>query len=304
MQRITFTSHGETLVGNLHLPTGDGPFPAVVIVGPETYIKEQAPTEYARRFANDGLAALVFDPRYSGESSGEPRRFENPHHKVEDIKAAVDYLVTNEKIATNKIAGVAICQGNSEMLRAVAEDDRFKAYTGCAGHYRDPEGDLEWMGGKDGLDRRLAAGDEAMDRYRRTGEVTYVPSADPERKDVGMPGAFVWDWYKEWIDKGWVNKYPVISDAVLFRYDSISAAKKLNTPTLMIHSDNSFLPAAARRHFAAIPDTTAKKLEWDGDTPHLQYYDNPAVIDRTVGKMYAWLQQHLDLPLPVSMQTT
>jgi fermentation-respiration switch protein FrsA (DUF1100 family) len=300
-ERVTFDSHGETLVGHLHLPDGPGPHPAVVVLGPETFVKEQAPTEYARRLAVDGVAALAFDPRYAGESSGEPRRWENPARKVEDVSAAVDFLASRDDIDGGKIGGVAVCQGNSEMLRAAADDDRIRAYCGVAGHYRDAEGDLEWMGSQEALDARRQRGEDAARRYRETGEAEYVPAVDPERDDVGMPGAFVWDWYRSWTDRGWDNRYAVMSDADVLGYESISAARRLTTPTLIVHGDNSFLPAAARRHFEAIP-TSDKRLDWDGETAHFQYYDDPVVIDRTVGRFVGWLREHLGLEKPLSVR--
>jgi len=107
--------------------------------------------------------------------------------------------------------------------------------------------------------------------------------------NVGMPGKFVWDWYHVWADKGlWDNRYAVMSDADLLPYESISAARTLTKPYLLIHSDNSFLPDAARRHFEAMP-STHKKLQWDGDTPHLSYYDEPDVLDRTVASIDQWV---------------
>jgi fermentation-respiration switch protein FrsA (DUF1100 family) len=44
------------------------------------------------RLAQLGYAALVVDPRYRGESGGEPRCYENPAAKVEDLRAAVSFL--------------------------------------------------------------------------------------------------------------------------------------------------------------------------------------------------------------------
>ena len=70
--------------------------------------------------------------------------------------------------------------------------------------------------------------------------------------NVGMPGKFVWDWYHLWADRGlWDNRYAVMSDADLLDYRSISAARRLETPWLMVHSDQCFLPDAARRRFEA-----------------------------------------------------
>ncbi|MBV9510663.1 MAG: hypothetical protein JO303_10325 [Caulobacteraceae bacterium] len=59
-----------------------------------------------------------------------------------------------------------------------------------------------------------------------------------------------------------------------------------------MHSDQCFVPSAARRHFEASPAEN-KHLEWDGDTPHLSFYDQPEIIDRTLRKVDAWYRAHL-----------
>ena len=180
------------------------------------------------------------------------------------------------------------------MIKAVAEDDIFKGLVTVAGHYRDKEGDIQWMGTEEALKERIAAGLVAKETYEKTGEVINVPAVDEERMDVGMPGKFVWDWYHHWSDKGiWENNYPKMSDALLFDYESLSAAKQLEKPYLMIHSDYSFLPDAARRQFEAVP-AKMKKLQWEGKTQHLQYYDDPTILDRTADQAIVWYKSILE----------
>lgn len=256
-----------------------------------TFIKEQAPTEYARRFARAGFAALVFDPRFHGESGGEPRRWENPLAKVADVRASLDFLASRPEVAPGKLFGMAVCQGSSEMIRALAEDDRFVAGATVAGHYRDYQADVQWLG-EAVRERRLERGFAARTRYRETGVADYVPQIDPARTDVGMPGDFVYQWYRHWEPRGWENRYAVMSDADLITYESLSAAASLARPYLMIHSDGSFLPDAARRHFAAIPGTD-KELSWEGDTPHFAYYDQAPVLEATAAKIAAFFRSRL-----------
>jgi hypothetical protein len=108
-----------------------------------------------------------------------------------------------------------------------------------------------------------------------------------------MPGELVWSWYQLWADRGlWENRYAVMSDAPLLQFDSISAAARLTKPYLMVHADLCAIPDAARRHFAVVP-TPDKKLIWEGQTRHLQFYDDPAVIDRTACNVIDWFSQHL-----------
>ncbi|MGN6702397.1 MAG: alpha/beta hydrolase, partial [Burkholderiaceae bacterium] len=92
-QSVRFRSRGIDVVGLLYIPRDTGKkHPAVVILGPFGAIKEQSPMEYATRLARDGFIALIFDPRYTGESGGEPRRLESPKAKIEDVGAALDFL--------------------------------------------------------------------------------------------------------------------------------------------------------------------------------------------------------------------
>jgi uncharacterized protein len=293
-RRVTFDSQGETIVGRLYAAAfGDGPVPAVTILGPETFQKEQAPTRYAERLARLGYAALIFDPRYRGESSGEPRCYEDPIAKVEDARAALGYLGDLAEVDADRLAVVGICMGGSHALRVATDEPLVSAAATVTGHYRDPAADATWLGGESAVAQRLACGRAALEKYRATGEVDYVPAVDSTRTDAGMPGELPWSWYQLWADRGlWENRYAVMSDAAVLSYQSISAAARLTKPLLMVHSDQCALPDAARRHFAVVP-TTDKQLLWEGQTRHLQFYDDPDVIDRTVWHIVDWFSQHL-----------
>ncbi len=291
MQKVRFNSvtPGVSLAGNLYVPAIQAKDAAsFVIIGPMTFQKEQAPTEYARRLAAQGHTTLVFDTRYRGESEGMPRAYENPLHKVEDINSAAEFLSSIPGINSERIVGLGICQGSSEMIRSVAENSILTAGVTLAGHYRDHEGDIAWLT-QEGYEKRLLQGKQAKVKFEATGEVDFIRGVDEVDMNVGMPGKFVWDWYHVWAEKGlWDNRYAVMSDADLLSYESISAARKQEKPYLMIHSDFSFLPDTARRHFEAMPSKN-KTLVWEGETPHLSYYDNPEILDRTVATINRWV---------------
>ena len=287
MEKVTFTISDTPLVGDLYKPAETGRRAAIAIVGPMTYQKEQAPTQYAKRLAEMGFVALAYDSRYRGESGGEPRAWENPFHKVEDLKAAVAYLKSRDDVDPDQVSILSICQGGSIAFRAAGEMEGVRALATIAGHYRDQEGDIEWLT-EDGCAARLEQGERAKAKFEATGDVDYVKAVDQTDMNVGMPGEFVWLWYQPWADRDvWENRYAVMSDADLLSYESISAAETLTAPWLMIHGDNCFLPNAARRHMAATPAATKTKTIWD-DTAHLAYYDQPDVIDRTAREVADW----------------
>ena len=288
-ESVTFEVDGIELVGDLHRPKGvDGPLPAVAIIGPMTYERNQAPTEYAKRLASLGHVALAYDSRYRGDSGGAPRQYENPFHKLEDMKAAIDFLRGRDDV--EKVNVLGICQGGSVALRAAQEHPHVNAVATVTSQYRDEEGDHVWLG--ETYETRLAKGNEALEKYEADGTVETVAAVDETDMDVGMPGDFVWEWYQPWADRGeWTNNYPRMSDAALLQYSSIEAASKLDKPWLMVHGDNCFLPDAAKRHFGAVPEATAKRMIWD-ETPHLDYYDQAPVIDRTAREVDEWFSRH------------
>jgi len=289
-ETVTFQVDGVELVGDLYRPAGaTGQLPAVAIVGPMTYERNQAPTEYARRLAGLGYAALAYDSRYRGDSGGAPRQYENPFHKLEDMKAAVDFLHSRDEVDANQVNILGICQGGSIALRAAQEHPKVNAVATLTSHYRDQEGDKAWLG--ETYDSRLANGRAALAKFEADGTVESVLAVDETDIDVGMPGEFVWEWYQPWADRGeWTNNYPRMSDAALLEFSSIETASKLDKPWLMVHGDNCFLPDAAKRHFAAVPEGTAKRMIWD-DTPHLDYYDQALVLDRTSGEVAEWFSR-------------
>lgn len=201
--------------------------------------------------------------------------------------AAVDYLASRPDVAPQRVFILGICQGSSEALVAAARSPRVAGLATLAGHYRDREGDIAWLT-QDGYRRRLQTGLAARAKFTATGEVDYVPGVSKTDMNVGMPGEFVWVWYQPWADRGqWDNRYAVMSDTDLLQFESLTAAKAMTKPWLMIHGDNCFLPPAAQRHFDAVPQLTRKAMVWD-DTPHLSYYDQPADIDRAARRVIDW----------------
>ncbi|KAJ3494516.1 hypothetical protein NLG97_g4034 [Lecanicillium saksenae] len=115
-EKVKYPSHGETVAGVLYKPSNVQNPPGVVIIGPYSFTKEQAPTQYATRLADEGYAALVFDPRTVGESTGEPRRQENPVMKNEDAVAGLDYLVKRGDVNKDALFLVGVCQGGPQAL--------------------------------------------------------------------------------------------------------------------------------------------------------------------------------------------
>jgi uncharacterized protein len=131
-RRYHFEVEGVPIVGHLHVPATSEPSAMAVLTGPLTSVKEQATGAYARALAERGLVALAFDHRTFGESGGEPRQFENPFAKVQDIEGAVSALFADRDVPDVPLLGVGVCAGGGYMARAVAEDSRFQGFAAVA----------------------------------------------------------------------------------------------------------------------------------------------------------------------------
>ena len=93
-RKVTFeTQYGQILAADLYEPKeAHGRLAAIAVCGPFGATKEQSSGLYAMRMAERGYVAVAFDPSYTGESSGEPRRTASPDINTEDFMAAVDFL--------------------------------------------------------------------------------------------------------------------------------------------------------------------------------------------------------------------
>ena len=128
-KKVTFeTQYGLTLAADLYTPKeATGKLPAIAVSGPFGATKEQSSGLYAMRMAERGFVTLAFDPSYTGESSGEPRRTASPDINTEDFMAAVDYLSQLENVDAEKIGIIGICGWGGIALNAAAADTRIKA---------------------------------------------------------------------------------------------------------------------------------------------------------------------------------
>ncbi len=176
--KVHFFSEGIKVVGNLYLPEnykkGDK-LPAIVVVGPKGSVKEQTAGVYAKKLSENGFLTLVFDHRTYGESGGEPRHYENPYMKIEDVKTAVSYIASLNIVDKTGISMLGVCNGGGFGAAAAIYDGRVKAYASVSGLF-----DLrsQIINGKPGDKEKLSAimkkSAEARQKYFETGEVVYV----------------------------------------------------------------------------------------------------------------------------------
>jgi uncharacterized protein len=273
---FTFTSAGERLTGVLYAPVEQA-VAAVVTTGPLTSVKEQATGAYALALAERGFAAVAFDHRTFGESGGEPRQFENPAGKADDVRAAVTALRADDRTRELPVVAVGVCAGGGYMAKAVADDRRISAFAGVAGYYSDAAAFAESSpeAYQESIDRGLAA----EKRWRETGAAETIPAVAPNGGDVAMPLREAYEYYgtpRGAVDN-YTNEFAVQSLAYTTPFDAQAAAARIEVPFLLIHSEHALAPPLARRFYATVP---APKSElWLHSQGQIDFYDEPRLIN-------------------------
>ena len=301
-RKVEFISDGAKLVGNLYLPQNyqaGKKYPAVIVSGSWTTVKEQMAGLYAGKLAGRDFITLAFDFRNFGESEGDPRFYENPVQKVEDIENAVTYLQSLPEVDGDRIGALGICAGSMYTLMAAAEDKRIKSVVTAASWLHDAEAVKMFYGGEDGVQARVAAARAAKKTFAETGEVEYIPSISTTDESAAMFGPY--DYYlnpeRGAIPQWSADKFAVMTWEDWLTLDPMPSAAKLNAPTLMIHSDGAVLPQYTKQYFEQIA-TEDKKLYWmetELESPYHQFnfYDQESEVNESIEQARQWFTKKL-----------
>jgi fermentation-respiration switch protein FrsA (DUF1100 family) len=124
---VVFPSGEENCAAWLYVPDGDGGFPAVVLAHGWTGVREQRLDAYAERFAGAGLAALVFDYRHFGASSGEPRQLLDINRQLADWAAAITFVRSRAEIDPGRVALWGTSFSGGHVIEMAARDRQIAA---------------------------------------------------------------------------------------------------------------------------------------------------------------------------------
>ena len=298
-EKVSFTSNGTEIKGILFIPDNQTkPLPAFTVLGPVAFVKEQSPIQYATRLAKAGFVVLIFDPRFHGESAGEPRRFESGKAKVEDIIASINYLETRKEVDKNKINMLGICQGANWAIKASNIDKRIKSLTIVAGHYLTRETADIYNGGAEQTDLRIEKAKISKAKFEKSGEVDYIKIVKENEGDTALLNAkAIAEWYLPWANhqpyflfRGlWENRITQMSELELWTTNIAEDLKKLSIPTLVVHSDNAATgKEIPKKLFEMIPSKN-KKMVWLGSQIQFQFYEESITIDKTISEIIKFL---------------
>lgn len=249
-KKVTFHNrYGIELAADMYIPKGiDGKLPAIAVSGPFGAVKEQSSGLYAQHMAERGFLTIAFDPSYTGESGGEPRRMASPDINTEDFLAAVDFLSVQENVDPERIGIIGICGFGGMAVNAAALDPRIKATVASTmydmskvtveGYFKSEDTPTQRM-----EKRKAMAAQRTKDykngSYERAGGVV-----DPLPDDAPW---FVKDYHAYYkTDRGYHKRsgnsndgWNVVGCQSFMNQPLLAWASEIETPVLLIHGEKA-----------------------------------------------------------------
>lgn len=303
-RRVTFFNDRREVVGHLRVPEGFDErrsHPSIVVVGPGSAVKEQAGATYAQKLASKGYVTIVFDPSYQGESGGEPRDTENPAVRVEDIRCAVDFLVTLPFVDEEAIGLLGICAGGGYAIAAALMERRLKAVgtvvandVGTAFRRMSPKIDaVEELLAAIGKQRTAEA--RGAERRREA----WLPSVEEVRaqgiNDPTLLNAI--DYYDT--PRGHqvsrTNQRLATSDALILGFDGFHLVEQLLVQPLQVIVGGKLGTTFSHEAGRSLWERARNRRDFfviDG-ADHYDMYDVPEYVDQAIGHLTALYDAHL-----------
>src|ERR1700752_3112596 len=123
---VAFPSSGDECRAWLFLPDTERP-PLVILGHGLGGTREYGPEPYAQRFADAGIAALVFPYRHFGDSGGHPRQLLDIERQLGDWAAALAYARSLDGVDSDRIALWGSSFGGGHVIEAAARDGAVSA---------------------------------------------------------------------------------------------------------------------------------------------------------------------------------
>ncbi len=299
--KVTFVNrYGITLAADLYKPKGaEGRLAALAVSGPFGAVKEQSSGLYAQEMAARGFLTIAFDPSFTGESGGEPRRMASPDINTEDFMAAVDYLICRDDVDADRIGIIGICGWGGMAINAAALDPRIKATAAMTMYDMarvTREGYFGSTNNKQARNEQRAAwaaqrtADYASGTYERAGGVV-----DPLPEDAP---SFVKDYYAYYkTPRGYHERsgnsndgWNVTGTMSFMNQPILSMAGEIDASVLLVHGEKAHSRYFSEGAFELLEGDNKELMIIPGAS-HVDLYDNFDVIP--FGKLESFFDENL-----------
>ena len=282
-----FQSHGLRCAAWLYLPDGVARPPVVVLSHGFSAYRDMIFPAYAERFADAGLAVLLFDYRNLGDSEGEPRDLVHPVRHVEDVQAAVAFVRGLDEVDGSRLGLFGSSFGGGHVIRVAARDPQVSAivsqvpFVSAEDAPRPPlrrAARLAWSFFRDRLASRFG-GTHCVPAVGGPDRFGLMDSPDAHEFLALLPEG-----------SAWPNRIPARVLPEILRYAPMDEADRVRCPALMVLAEHDQLvPAAtARRCAERMPDCEVVSL----DCEHFDVYRD-ARLDALSSRYADFYRKHL-----------
>jgi pimeloyl-ACP methyl ester carboxylesterase len=297
---VSFDSGGQRIAAWLYLPTGPSPsaddspsapapaVPCVVLAHGFGATRAARLGAFAERFAAAGYAAVVFDYRHFGDSTGEPRQLLSIGRQQDDWRAAIAFARSLAAVDAERVVAWGSSFSGGHVAVIAAEDDRLAAVV-SQNPFIDGLATLRALGPANAVRLTVAGIRDEWSRVRgrppfmipivaRPGETGAMCSPD------ALPG------YGAMFEVGepWINAVTARVALVVGLYRPIRRAGSVGCPWLVQVSDRDVItpPGAAVKAAGRAPRSTVVHY----DAGHFDVYVG-AGFDRSVADQLAFLER-------------
>lgn len=301
MESIAFKNRAYQMAGNLYFPANfdkKNKYAAVVCVHPASGVKEQTAGLYANKIADQGFITLSFDASFQGESQGEPRGLEDPYTRVEDIRAAIDYLCSLSFVDNHRIGVLGICAGGAYAMNTAITDHRIKAAVGVNSVNIGAMFRNGWDGKAEPSNALPLLNNVAL---QRTAEANGAPLTiapwSPESidgvTDPEMLEAYSYYRTARGQHRNSNGKGLLTALGTIVGYDAFHLADLyLTQPILIIAGREAQSRWNSERLFDVAASNKKELFIVDGAS-HFDLYDKPLYVNQAVEKIIPFFQKHL-----------
>jgi fermentation-respiration switch protein FrsA (DUF1100 family) len=283
-RKVTFVNrYGITLAADMYTPKGaEGKLPAIAVSGPFGAVKEQSSGLYAQQLAERGFLTIAFDPSFTGESGGMPRRVASPDINTEDFSAAVDFLSVQENVDADRIGILGICGWGGLAINAAAADTRIKATVASTMYDMSRVTSNGYNDAADSADARYAM-KEALNAQRtedyRNGSYSRAGGVvDPLPEDAPLFVKQYYAYYKT--SRGFhprsgnsTDGWNMTSSLSFINFPLLSRAGEIRNAVMVVHGENAHSRYFGEDAFKLLKGNN-KKLVIVPGANHCDLYDN------------------------------
>ncbi len=300
VRKVAFLrSNNIVLVGNLFLPKNFDHkklYPAILSIHPAGSVKEQSAGLYAYRLAENGFVTLAFDAAYAGESGGTPHWSEAPYERVEDIRYAVDYLVTLPFVDEHRIGALGLCAGGGYVMATAPTERRIRAIAGVSAADIGAANRESWLRGRSVEEQIKLLEDVSAQRTREArGEellkVYMCPEPDENTAPSFREGYEYYRTSRAWHPRA-DNFYLRRSQATKMAFSAIENIYLLTQPVLLIVGDKADSEWQTKRFYEALPGKDKEIFTIKGYS-HIDLYDKPQCVNSAIEKLTSFFNKTL-----------